>query len=579
MGLKRWWRRWRHSREERSWPRVLALLLTLVIAGTLAWFLTALGPSSVNPERELQALSESVEVTARRAQVVELVRQFDEAQALGRVDAKAMSGLLEAVRLQELVAREARLRRGPEEELWQELRRRHDELAAADLAADTRRLETEARRLLAAGDREEGLLVLRQAAERQDRLNRQFPAAPQMDTGRVVRLEGEVRELQVRPIFDASEALEREAEALMVAARWDEAEVKLLAAADLQRQIIENHRQSMWADFGRADRLARLLVTIRSGRLQVAVAERVADAEQAEEAEQWVKAASLFLEARGLQKQLNDNFRDSPYVSSARLDELEMRRQSALSTEAARRIDAERVAMEEALRAGLEDEAGQRAVVVVREMERLKASLPRSRYVDDELLLKARFIDLLAGDLARVQRRVQESLVPLPGGDGLDILGTEVPQWLFERLMGTNPSRQVGENLPVESITWGEANEFCRRLGWVLVRPVRLPSEAEWRAALGSLRYAPLDAWTWNATNSGGTIQPVGTREPHATGVRDGLGNVAEWLDAAATEPDALEAGGAANMAPEQLIDAPVRRRPKTERSRWTGFRVVIGPV
>lgn len=579
MGLRRWWRRIRHGLEDRAWPRVVGLILAVCAAGLGAWFLTELGPRPVDAETTAGALGDAPELGEQRRMVTALVERFDAAELRGRVSAEDLAGLAEAVRLQERVMRDTRLRRGPEEELWNTLRRRHDEHAAAELAAETRQLEAEARAALARGEHDEGLIRLRQASERQDRLNRLYPAAPQADSGRVLRLRGEVRELQVRPIHDRSVELERAAQALIADSQWDEAAERVREALALQQDIIENHRQSIWADFARADRLERMLVGTRSGRLHVAVGEKVAEAEQAEREEAWVRAASHYLEARTLQRQLNEQYRDSPFVSTERVDALEVMRQTALSMEAARKIADGRSAMEAALRAGMAGEAGRHAAEIVREMERMRDAQPRSRHVDPDLLLKARFLDLLGPDLGRVQQRVRDSLVALPEGGGAEILGTEVSQWLFERLMGTNPSRQAGEDLPVESVTWAETQEFCRRLSWVLVRPVRLPTEAEWRRALGNLRYAPLDAWTWNAGNSGGAPRPVGTREPHPTGIRDLLGNVAEWLEAAPADTDAPEAGGSVMDLPEALIDAPVRRRSKTERSRFTGFRVVVDPA
>jgi formylglycine-generating enzyme required for sulfatase activity len=45
------------------------------------------------------------------------------------------------------------------------------------------------------------------------------------------------------------------------------------------------------------------------------------------------------------------------------------------------------------------------------------------------------------------------------------------------------PSFFKGDDLPVESVTWNEANEFCGRLSEVTGREYRLPSEAEWEYA------------------------------------------------------------------------------------------------
>jgi formylglycine-generating enzyme required for sulfatase activity len=42
------------------------------------------------------------------------------------------------------------------------------------------------------------------------------------------------------------------------------------------------------------------------------------------------------------------------------------------------------------------------------------------------------------------------------------------------------PSFFKGDDLPVESIAWNQADEFCRRLAEMTRRDYRLPSEAEW---------------------------------------------------------------------------------------------------
>ncbi len=63
----------------------------------------------------------------------------------------------------------------------------------------------------------------------------------------------------------------------------------------------------------------------------------------------------------------------------------------------------------------------------------------------------------------------------------------EVTQAQWRAVMGTNPSNFKGDDLPVESVSWEEAKEFCFRLnaklGLTDADGYRLPSEAEWEYA------------------------------------------------------------------------------------------------
>ena len=104
---------------------------------------------------------------------------------------------------------------------------------------------------------------------------------------------------------------------------------------------------------------------------------------------------------------------------------------------------------------------------------------------------------------------------------------TEVTQAAYQKVMGSNPSKFKGENLPVENVTWTEAVRYCDAVG------LRLPTEGEWEYAARSgttgARYGELDAIAWHEGNSGGRTHEVKGKQANAFGLYDILGNVSEW--------------------------------------------------
>lgn len=160
---------------------------------------------------------------------------------------------------------------------------------------------------------------------------------------------------------------------------------------------------------------------------------------------------------------------------------------------------------------------------------------------------------------------------PITIAEGFWISETEVTQAAYKKVMNAEPSYYAGSRLPVERVSWIEADAYCRRIG------MRLPTESEWEyAAYGGEEHLPgsVGLVAWYNPNSADQTHPVHEKEANEFGLYDMLGNVWEWVSDYGTTPDGhVLKGGSFYSALSDVRVADRQSAPANLQHRDIGFR------
>ena len=195
---------------------------------------------------------------------------------------------------------------------------------------------------------------------------------------------------------------------------------------------------------------------------------------------------------------------------------------------------------------------------------------------------------------------------------GFWIAQAEVTQKQWMEIAGYTNARFRGPDLPIDSVSWDDAKDFCRRLGANEGRTYRLPTEAEWEYACRAGTRTPFGLGrtiTSTVANIDGTKEygdaprgflrnkttPVKSFPPNEWGLYDMHGNAwelcADWYgedyyeNAPEQDPKGPEIGerrvvrGGSWRGPASLARAAHRHRaPPDYRHFYFGFRPVMEP-
>jgi tetratricopeptide (TPR) repeat protein len=556
------------------WNSVRPWLLTsvgLVALVSLWYFLANVGPGrAVEPIPKAPAKPDDPALVRLANEVAELEKQYQVYSAANIISDEAHAVLLTAVERQRALVRAApRGDYNPQSEL-ERLQGELDTLDARRAGPRIEALQREGEEALAAMKLDEAARAFRAALELQNRVNGSSALPRFKNYVRVTTLEQSLTSLEVLPIVRERDAALARARAAVADSRWADALAGYIAARDAQDRINREYRNTRHANLAEFDRLEAEIASLNAAGLAANIESKTHVGDAAERAGDHAAAAIAYAEALALQQQINDRFSRSRFVSSTRIEALEVKLQTARSQPIARDLAA--------LDAQISDELRRRRVVSAEQLlprameltERLTNEFPRSRAVDGTLRIKLNYLALKRNDLRRMQDETYDRLLPLVGVSDRLLLASETPQSLYQAVMNINPSRNPGRSLPVDSVSWNDADEFCTRLGWIMGAQVRLPALEELRTAHGQ------GGGDVRSSADGGRVAATDSGQPNRNGYRDILGNLAEWVAAAPGSETAQVAGGSYLDTPEMIAGFPVEERPKLDRARHIGFRFVL---
>lgn len=569
------------ERIEDAMPYILPAVCGLIVVGLVGWMLwSQVGPKKSARQKPAAAAVSSADEKARAemrqsyvTDVANLEAAYAKAVASGAASPVLESLLTRAIdRQRELL----KLEPNPAEADVNKLTRfetQRGDLRAKTAAAESHALEKAADEDLARGAHAAGLQKLREAFRLQHEANTSAKAQELIDVAREVRLGKKVEDAATGPLRETIASARARAEAAVNAQDWPAALKAYEQARAAQAEFNAKTTEGRTAHVAALEQLDTEIASLKAADLAARVGAMQKSAAATLAAGKPADAAAELANAAKLQEEINAQYPKSRFASAERVTDLTIQRETALSTEAMGRVHRLEGEVAGLLQRRDTPSAAKKISEAAALIGRAAAEFPRSRALDPTLRRKLEYLDLRRADLDALQQQIYSAVAPLPGSRGTLMLRTEVPQELYARVMNINPSRNQGHGLPVDSVSWNDAREFCERVSWLLGTAVRLPREEEFRAAWKGA----ITGQEWSAENSSGRSRETGRTPANPAGFHDVAGNLAEWLELPRDDGQTMPVAGGSFLDPaSSLSQLPVVLVEKRARARHIGFRFVI---
>ncbi len=416
----------------------------------------------------------------------------------------------------------------------------------------------------------------REAILIQSEINVRYPNSQYSSEYKTGEMSRNIKLLEARPLYEETMRAEEAAKAAVLAKDWQRAKTEYNIAINAQHKIHQNFPDLRYANHARLRSLEREYDSLLSADLHDRISQLLKKAQSAAKNGKNMEVADCYHDAIQAQKQLNKDFVNSKFYSQENIKNWEIQKERALSADEGALLSGKYKKIQEGLRSGNVVDIIPLIEPLLYASEKFKAAYPNNTLIDETIILKLRYLNYIKNGLAEIQKTVNESLHPKLYNEKWNLMKCEVWQDLYSFVMQDNPSRNKtsGKN-PVEFMVYEDAERFCTRLSWIMGRGVSLPTEEIFRQAIGDTKYINLNEIAWHSQNSGGATREVMTRRCNDLGYYDLLGNVSEYLKS--YDGVIIKVmGGGVQTSTDIMLSLRAEEIPQNQRSRDTGFRVMV---